>query len=244
MCDSHPLQIYALAAAHSLEPLAIRVSTAVLSVPLTDIDPASASAMGAVYLLRLARLHQSRKDALKGLMLVAPKEHEDTPGCGRDERRSVMRAWALAAAYLAWEVVPNADQDWIMKGLSPLLGHVTCNLCERSLQMRMQTVLESWSKVKATIWNVPFPSRMWDAVNCSCCVPVVFSYCKSHTHLLSVQILWVLYTDWCSMLNPILKCHMSIYRRFKGPSFVCLSHDASCIGLDFKMDPFISFHFY
>lgn len=107
--------------------------------------------MGPVYLLRLASLHQTRKDALKALMLVAPKEHPDAPDCGAEARRSVMRAYALAAAYLAWEVVPNADRDWILRGLSPLLGHVSCELCEANLRGRIQTVLESWDQVKATI---------------------------------------------------------------------------------------------
>lgn len=151
LAESEPLAIYTLAAAHSIDALAVATSVYALSVPLTDIDSASASTMGAVYLLRLARLHQTRKDALKGLMLVAPKEHEDTPTCGSEARRSVMRAYALAAAYLAWEVVPNADRDWIMRGLSPLLGHVTCRLCEQNLRTRIQSVLDSWDQVKATI---------------------------------------------------------------------------------------------
>lgn len=151
LAETQPLAVYTLAAAHSLDALAIPVSTSALAVPLTDIDAASASAMGAVYLLRLARLHQTRKDALKGLMLVAPKEHEDIPTCGSEARRSVMRAYALAAAYLAWEVVANADRDWIMRGLSPLLGHVTCRMCEQNLRTRIQSVLDSWEQVKATI---------------------------------------------------------------------------------------------
>lgn len=151
LSDSKPLQIYTLAASHSLDALAVQASTPALSVPLTEIDNNSAIAMGPVYLLRLATLHQQRKDALKALMLVAPKEHADVPDCGPEDRRSVMRAYALAAAYLAWEVVPNADRDWILRGLSPLLGHVSCQLCEKNLRARIQAVLESWEQVTATI---------------------------------------------------------------------------------------------
>lgn len=151
LSDTRPLQVFTLAASHSIDHLAIQASTAALSVPLSEIDDSSAIAMGPIYLLRLATLHQQRKDALKSLMLVAPKEHADAPDCSSEDRRSVMRAYALAAAYLAWEVVPNADRDWILRGLSPLLGHVSCQQCEKNLRTRIQIVLESWEQVKATI---------------------------------------------------------------------------------------------
>lgn len=151
LSDAHPLELYTLAASHAIDALAVQASTAALAVPLTQIGNSSAIAMGPVYLLRLATLHQRRKDALKSLMLVAPKEHSDAPDCNSEDRRSVMRAYALAAAYLAWEVVPNADRDWILRGLSPLLGHVSCAQCEKNLRTRIQTVIDSWEQVKATI---------------------------------------------------------------------------------------------
>lgn len=107
--------------------------------------------MGPVYLRRLAVLHDNRKEALRGLLLIAPNMHEDTSTCKVDDRRAVMRAYGLSAAYLAWEGTASADSEWIMSGMTPLFGRVSCEICKENLRKRLTLVLEEWDKVKSTI---------------------------------------------------------------------------------------------
>lgn len=151
LSDDEPLGVYELAASWSLEALAVKSSTAALAVPIADISASSAAVMGPIYLLRLMKLHDMRKEAMKRLLLVSIGEHADTPDCDIESRRSLMRAYALSASYLAWQVVPNADRDWIIRGLSPLLTGVSCRLCEANLRIRIQSVVDQWEQVKETI---------------------------------------------------------------------------------------------
>jgi hypothetical protein len=110
-----------------------------------------ASEMGSSYLLRLTHLHSQRKEAFKDLMLVAPDSHPETLGCNSERQSSVMRAYALAAAYLVWEVTPDAGTEWILRGLTPLLEHIDCPICQQNVQRRIDIVFERWGQVPSTI---------------------------------------------------------------------------------------------
>jgi hypothetical protein len=107
LAPTRPLDVYALAAGSEIHDLAVRTSAHLLSISLANINDTQAEAMGPVYLKRLFFLHLGRVDALKRLLLVPPSDHLPTMTCGREERAQLTRAWALAAAYLAWEGRPG-----------------------------------------------------------------------------------------------------------------------------------------
>jgi len=151
LAATEPLGVYILAASNSLESLAVPASFRALSTSMTDIDDSMATSMGPVYLLRLALLHTNRREAIKHLVLIAPDDHTDTPTCNAEHRRHVMRAYALAAAYLAWEAVVSADTAWITSVLVPLLDRIECSQCEKNMRDRIDSVLGGWAKVKSTI---------------------------------------------------------------------------------------------
>ncbi|GLB43050.1 putative expressed protein [Lyophyllum shimeji] len=101
-----PLDLYALAAHHDLQELAVAASSHLLSLALSTIDDATATRIGAVYLRRLLCLHITRLSALKDLLLAPPHPHPPTKDCDFEKQKRLTRAWALVAAYLAWEARP------------------------------------------------------------------------------------------------------------------------------------------
>lgn len=98
------LDLYCLAAHHSLESLAVAASAHLLSLELNTLTDAWAAHCGAVYLNRLFLLHLHRTDAIKRILSVPPAQHAHTPGCiEEDKQRDVARPWALAVAMLIME---------------------------------------------------------------------------------------------------------------------------------------------
>jgi len=102
-----PLDVYALAAHHDLAELAIDTSSHLLSHPLATIDDATATRIGPVYRKRLLSLHIIRLGALKDILLAPPHPHAPTKDCDFVRQKQLTRAWALVAAYLAWEARPG-----------------------------------------------------------------------------------------------------------------------------------------
>lgn len=121
-----PIDTYALAAAHSLEDLAVAVSAHLLSFSLPTLTDELAARIGAHYLKRLFLLHHNRLTALKQLLLQPPAAHVDTPACGGSEQRRLTRAWALAAAHLVWDARPNLSMNMLQAALRPLERDLTC----------------------------------------------------------------------------------------------------------------------
>lgn len=102
-----PLEAYAIAAEHDLLELAVPISSHLLSCDLSMIDDDLALRVGPIYLRRLFFLHLGRIDALKRLLLPPPHPHPESDGCNFMEQKKLTRAWALAAAYLAWDARPG-----------------------------------------------------------------------------------------------------------------------------------------
>ena len=59
--------------------------------------------MGPTYLKRLFFLHLGRNEALKRLLFTPLTLHGPTLQCDFAEQEKLVRAWVLAAAYLAWD---------------------------------------------------------------------------------------------------------------------------------------------
>ena len=97
-----PIDVYALAARHDLEELAVTVSSHLVSNDLKKISDELALGMGPIYLKRLVLLQRDRFNALKSIVLRPPYPHPPTDQCGLQEQKSQTRVWALATAHLAW----------------------------------------------------------------------------------------------------------------------------------------------
>lgn len=104
---SSPFEFYATAGHYDLYELATAVSPYTLAVPLSDLSDELADRMSSIYLKRIFFLHLGRLDALKRLLLPAPEGHSPSSDCDYMEQKKLTRAWALASAYLAWDVRPG-----------------------------------------------------------------------------------------------------------------------------------------
>jgi len=102
-----PLQVYALAAYHGLEDLAITVSSHLLSYDLSTITDEMAERIGPVYLKKLLLLHINRSAALKAILLLPPHPHPPLKHCNFEDQKELTRAWALVSAQIAWDARPG-----------------------------------------------------------------------------------------------------------------------------------------
>lgn len=148
---TYPLVVYALAAGHKIERLAVSCSTNTLAVELSEITDDLAAIMGPVYLRRLFFLHIGRTDALKRLLLEPPVGHPPSLTCSIDNQKSLTRAWALAVAYMAVEGRPNTHPTMLSSSLSTLGEHLECPSCQASLADRVRSVVQQWAAVSSTI---------------------------------------------------------------------------------------------
>jgi hypothetical protein len=101
------IRVYALAGQYTLHSLATQTSPHLLSYTLADLSDDLAKRMGAKYLRRLMSLHLTRIDELKRIIIRPPHTHPPMPGCSMSDQKSLARAWALAASYLAWDTRPG-----------------------------------------------------------------------------------------------------------------------------------------
>jgi len=102
-----PIEFYAFAGAYDLNHLAIPISSFLLSYSLASLTDELAVKMGPLYLKRLFFLHLGRIEALKRLLLSPPQPHVPNANCDFIEQKKLTRAWALASAYLAWDMRPG-----------------------------------------------------------------------------------------------------------------------------------------
>jgi len=147
----NPIEMYILAASHDLHELAVVTSSHLLSFPLSTITDDMAVRMGPVYLKRLVFLHLGRVEALKRILAPPPQPHPPTMTCNFAEQKEVLRVWALAAAYLAWDARPDLPISTIKHTLNPLIEKLPCDTCKQALQDRIRNMLAQWSMVKNTI---------------------------------------------------------------------------------------------
>ena len=102
-----PMELYSLAAHHSLDDLAVNASSHLLSYSICTLSDELAERIGAVYLKRLLLLHLERFTTLKKILLRPPNLHPPAKGCDFHDQKRLTRAWALAIAYLACDAKPG-----------------------------------------------------------------------------------------------------------------------------------------
>ena len=102
-----PILVYATAAAHNLNDLAVAVSSHLLSFPLSSLSDELAARIGPIYLKRLCFLQLGRIERLQTLLRAPPNFHPETDRCDFAAQKRLVRAWELASAWLAWDARPG-----------------------------------------------------------------------------------------------------------------------------------------
>ncbi|EKM52102.1 uncharacterized protein PHACADRAFT_262570 [Phanerochaete carnosa HHB-10118-sp] len=146
-----PLEIYALAAEHGLEHIAVVVSSQLVAYRLHEITDPLLVRMGARYLLRLAKLQATLMEKLRDLMLTPPEGHASTSTCGFAQQRILMGAWAIATASLSWKAKPDLSASVIQAAFNEAEGSLTCALCRDALRTRIRLILYRWTLALRTI---------------------------------------------------------------------------------------------
>lgn len=164
--STRAIDIYALAAQNNLHDLAVASSSYLLSFSLSSLSDEMAERMGPIYLKRLFFMHLGRAEALRNLLFPPPYPHPPTATCDREQQTSMTRAWALAAAYLAWDPEVgvfyvlfmihkfephhsiDVSVDAINTALVPLGDHISCDICQATLRQRIDLLVARWSSTK------------------------------------------------------------------------------------------------
>ncbi|KAG8963952.1 hypothetical protein FRC05_004354 [Tulasnella sp. 425] len=150
--DKHPIRVYAIGAAHTMDSLCMEASEHTLSVPLSMVSEADAYGMGALYLRRLFFLHMGRADALKRILTLPPMEAPLVPGCPVDHEANLRLNWRAAEGDLMMTSLPESvSPGQIMTAFGSVVAELTCVACRAVLQERISTVILKWSQVKRTI---------------------------------------------------------------------------------------------
>ncbi|RPD54083.1 hypothetical protein L227DRAFT_556885 [Lentinus tigrinus ALCF2SS1-6] len=146
-----PIDAYALAAHHGLEPLAVAVSAHLLAYDTSNLTDELSLKMGPIYIKRLFDLHQTRRDALRNIMMKPPAMHAPNLVCGLEEQRQLTQVWAFAAAEMAWNMVPGTSTYMLQSTFEKVGRDMTCGECRLMLHTRIQEAIEEWSLVPRTI---------------------------------------------------------------------------------------------
>lgn len=101
-----PTEAFAIAAEHGLEELATKISPLLLSMQINDLPDQLAAQMGGVYLKRVVRLQNLRRDFFH-ICIDPPYPHATTTTCSQEDRQALSRAWMLAVASLVLNSTPG-----------------------------------------------------------------------------------------------------------------------------------------
>ena len=101
MAPRYPVEIYSLAAHHSLHNLATLASSHLLAYSLHTLMPEMVVKMGSVYLNKLLQLQLNRMSALRDLLTVIPVSAHDN--CLANPQR----AWAFATLDVTRDARPG-----------------------------------------------------------------------------------------------------------------------------------------
>jgi len=146
-----PLEVYAVAASFDLYDLAAAASSYLLSFSLATLSDEMAQRIGSVYLNRLVNLHMTRMQALKALILAQPHPHPEIVSCSFAEQKSLVRAWTMVAAPLAWEASPDLSTKVIESSFGTLEGQLSCIECKKRLKEHVRHIVVQWTLMRRTI---------------------------------------------------------------------------------------------
>ncbi len=104
--ESHAVEIYALAAAESLEDLAVASSAFTLGVDLHLLSNDVIRKIPASYLQRLYNLHITRVEALKDFLDGQLRQHAARPNCCGDQWQTTNRDYKLGCMDVLYAATP------------------------------------------------------------------------------------------------------------------------------------------
>jgi hypothetical protein len=166
-----PLKLYTLAGQHSIDSLAVGVSSHLLGLDLSEITDQMATTMGSVYLKRLFFMHKGRLARLKNVLARPPSLHDSKLAkvCDIATRAAVRNRWTVLVTSLAWDATPGKFRraHWdvlpthhdLIADISPhaIQAHLRstgealpCPQCQHSWQERTVEAATEWATVKVS----------------------------------------------------------------------------------------------
>jgi len=146
-----PLEVYALAASFDLYDLAAVASSYLLSFSLATLSDEMAQRIGSVYLNRLIKLHTTRMQALKTLILAQPRLHPEIVSCSFADQKILIRARTMVTAPLAWQASPDLPTEVIESSFGALENQVSCIECKKHLREQVRHMVVQWTLMRRTI---------------------------------------------------------------------------------------------
>ncbi|KAI0793659.1 hypothetical protein C8Q74DRAFT_522846 [Fomes fomentarius] len=146
-----PLETYALAAHFGLEPVAAAASSHLLAYHPSKLSDELSVKMGPLYFKRLLDLHETRRAALKAIVMRPPARHADTETCGPESQMRLTSAWAMTAADMAWNALPNTSTHALQSAFEKAGAELSCVACKEMLRRRIAEATQEWARVQRTI---------------------------------------------------------------------------------------------
>ncbi|KAH6913017.1 hypothetical protein BKA70DRAFT_1265768 [Coprinopsis sp. MPI-PUGE-AT-0042] len=148
-----PLRLYVLAGQHSIEPLAVGVSSHLLGLDLSEITDEMAATMTSVYLKRLFFMHKGRLARLKTVLARPPSLHDSKVAkvCDIATRSAVRSKWTTLVTSLVWDATPDISPHSIQAHLRSTGEALPCTQCQHSWKERSVEAATEWATVKFTI---------------------------------------------------------------------------------------------
>ena len=94
---------------------------------------------------------------LKRVIIKPPQPHPEAVHCNADGQQKLMRAWALAVAYISWDCHPDTSASAIESTLYGLGDQISCGVCLARLRERIREVVNDWSLVRVSDVSRSFP---------------------------------------------------------------------------------------
>ncbi|KAI0342135.1 hypothetical protein BDW22DRAFT_238907 [Trametopsis cervina] len=148
---ANPVEIYTIAASHSLEDLAIASSLYTLDIRLNEIPDAMADRIGTFYLQRLHKLHGLRMEHLQRLLSRSVPYHEEKAWCSAEKREEVSSAVHVAAIQLFYNATPAITRATIETTISSVADSVDCPDCKQTIALYGRELGTDWSLFGRTI---------------------------------------------------------------------------------------------
>ncbi|KAI0093619.1 hypothetical protein BDY19DRAFT_263298 [Irpex rosettiformis] len=144
-----PLEAYTLAAENHLEDVAVTTSAETIHSRIIDLDMTLACRMGVMYLSRLHRLHDMRREGLKQLFLVRMTGHAETPDCDLDQQRETYIDLQLGCKAL-FMMEPALYVGDLEVELNEFRSQVTCPDCNVIVSAEIARIIADFKRLEKT----------------------------------------------------------------------------------------------
>ncbi|KAK7031299.1 hypothetical protein VNI00_013554 [Paramarasmius palmivorus] len=141
----YPLDIYALAAYHDMEDIAIAASSHMLMLDPSIIDATTVSRIGPSYFRRLNDLHQTRKSILTQLLMTEPALHNLTKRCTFQDQQALRDGWNRGIVKIMKDMKAGVPTSLIRQQILEETTDIHCKDCIKARNARLDAVCTEWS---------------------------------------------------------------------------------------------------